>query len=105
MEAPEAKPLATLRMLSRRERCWRTFPASCQKNCRSILRSVANLGTTATLCLNEVYRGRAFQRTTRPSPNWSDELRRRHDGTYADVSDARRRSPQGKAGLLRTSLA
>src|SRR5262245_15468263 len=107
-------------MLSRRERCkgkgasrcaWAgrvkrgTFSASCQKNCRRILRSVANLGTTATLCLYEIDHGHAFQLTQRPSPDWSDKLRRRNDGTYADVSDARRRSSQRKTGLLRTSLA
>ena len=83
----------------------RYFRILLEKKRRRILRSSANLGTTATLCPYEVYLGRAFQLTRRPSPDWSDELRRRNDGTYADVSDARRGSPQRKAGLLRTSLA
>jgi len=52
---------ATLKMLSMRERYWRVFSASCQKNYRRILRSVANLGTTATLCRYEVCCGRAIQ--------------------------------------------
>ena len=50
------------------------FSILLKKKCRRILRSCVNLGTTATLCLYEIYRGRAFQLTKRPSPGWSDEL-------------------------------